>query len=173
MRCPNCGIETNEKVCPNCGANFQKTINKIKCPNCGIETTEKICPNCGADFSKTITTTSSENKNDEPKKAEQEARIESSPLETFLNYTPTAKMREPQPQKQSGFSSEMKKPVFDRGWPTWAKVLAFIAGIVLIILGIFLMCEGCSSGEKEDTDNEGRIEYTWKAEAYIEPLDEY
>lgn len=127
MRCPNCGIETNEKVCPNCGANFQKTINKIKCPNCGIETTEKICPNCGADFSKTITTTSSENTNDEPKQAEQEARIESSPLETFLNYTPTVKIREQQ-SKNDWKKRKIKKIAI--GAASFVLVIALIVGIV-------------------------------------------
>ena len=188
MKCPNCGTETNERVCPNCGANFEKAAKKTTCPNCGTETTETVCPNCGADFTKAIKKPNDTTRLEETamcprcgaqnnKQAEQCARcgakIEPSPLESFLNCAPTVKIRERQPKKPSGFSSEMKKPVWKREWPTWAKVLTFIAGIVLIILGIFLMCGGCSSGEKEDATNERRIEYTWKAEAYIQPLDEY
>lgn len=136
MKCPNCGIETNEIICPNCGADFTKTKKfftnentsntpeNIECiednaKSSGETTGLKeivMCPRCGAQ---------------NYKQAEQcvrcGAKIESSPLESFLSHTPTAKIREQQP-KNNWKKRKIKK--FAIGTASFVLVIALIVGIV-------------------------------------------
>lgn len=161
IKCPNCGIETTEKICPNCGADFTKMKKDgtdkpennssvkdeaetkkgtepkeketglkeyftkdskykdgVRCEKCGTIAYGPLCPTCGS-------------------------RIpEPTSLEKFLNYTPSSKPRVTQSKKQSSFSSEMKKPIWKREWPTWVKVLTVIVCIVIAILSFSIMSDG-------------------------------
>ena len=175
IKCPNCGIETTEKICPNCGADFTKMKKDgtdkpennssvkaeteakkgtepkeeetgpkeyftkdskykdgVRCEKCGTIAYGPLCPTCGS-------------------------RIpEPTSLEKFLNYSPGFR-----PQKPSSFSSEMKKPVWKREWPTWAKVLTVIVGVAIVILAIVLISDGAynigySSNDKENVEADGR-----------------
>lgn len=163
MKCPNCGIETNEIICPNCGANFEKTAKTTKCPNCGTETKEKVCPNCGANFTKTKKFSANENTNNTQerieyiednaksssettelketimclrcgaqnyKQAEQCARcgakIEFSPLESFLSHTPAVKIQEKQP-KNNWKKRKIKNIAI--GTASFVLMIALIVGI--------------------------------------------
>lgn len=162
--CPNCATESDNKFCPECGADLSTVQDVMVCPNCATKSTTKFCPECGTNLSEppsSVNVLNAMAQNDDEYVSESipEAVVEAperiQPNDSFGQKTNTE-------EPVQGVATQVIKAKKSK------KKLFIIIGAVLLLL-IIIMAAAGGGDEETSTTETTETEATYEEETTTEP----